>query len=64
MKVDVKPGRCAGHTLCNAAAPEVFGLDDDGYVAIANGGDVPAGAERAAEAGVAGCPERALLVLK
>jgi ferredoxin len=62
MKVDVKPGRCVGHTLCNATAPEVFELDDDGYVAIGKDTVIPAELEPLALAGVAACPERALVV--
>ena len=62
MKVDMKPGRCVGHTLCNATAPEVFDLDDDGYVAIAKDSLIPPELEHVALAGVAACPERALVV--
>jgi ferredoxin len=62
MRVHVRPGQCAGHTLCNLAAPEVFGLDDDGNVLPLVDGEIPAGQESAARAAVATCPERALEV--
>jgi ferredoxin len=63
VRVAADNSQCAGHTLCNAAAPEVFGLDDEGYVVLLVDGELPAGIEGAARAAVAACPERALSVL-
>lgn len=34
MKVEIDHGKCEGFGLCEEAAPEVFGLDDDGYVQL------------------------------
>jgi len=34
MRVQVRPDQCAGHTLCNFVAPDVFGLDDNGNVLL------------------------------
>lgn len=64
MRVQVRPGQCAGHTLCNFAAPEVFGLDDDGNVLPLVEGELSADQEAAARAAVATCPERALDVVE
>jgi ferredoxin len=61
LKVRADHALCAGHAQCNATAPELFALDDDGYVAI-DEIDVPAGSEDLARRGVAACPERALQV--
>jgi ferredoxin len=52
---------CQGHARCNAVAPEVFELDDLGYVATPSG-DVPARLEAQAKTGAAACPERALTI--
>ena len=62
MRVHVQPDQCAGHTLCNLAAPDVFGLDDDGHVLLLIEGELPADLESAAYAAVATCPERALVI--
>jgi ferredoxin len=59
VRATVDPTKCVGHARCNAQAPEVFDLDDDGYV-VAPDGEVPAVLEERARAGVDACPERAL----
>lgn len=62
MRVTIDPARCQGHTLCNMAAPEVFGLrEDDGhaYVLLTEFDDATiASARRAAST----CPEQAIVV--
>jgi ferredoxin len=61
VRVAVDTDRCSGHARCFAVSPELFPLDDDGYVALGPGGaDVPAGLEDTANRGVKACPERAL----
>ena len=64
MKVQIDKDMCSGHARCNAAAPDVFPLDDLGYVAIDGTLDIPAGMEKQARNGVAACPERALTLLE
>ena len=62
MKVSIDPDRCQGHTLCNMAAPQVFGLrDDDGhaYVLI---GEVEGELLAAARRGASTCPEQAISI--
>jgi ferredoxin len=31
MRVSVDSERCTGHARCNASAPEIYDLDDNGY---------------------------------
>jgi ferredoxin len=59
VRVTVDPARCVGHARCNATAPDVFDLDDDGYV-VPFDGEVPPALEPRARAGIDACPERAL----
>jgi ferredoxin len=62
MKIVIDQDKCRGHARCNALAPDLFELDDLGYVAIAELG-VPEGSEQAARDGARGCPERAITIL-
>jgi len=59
MKIVVNTALCSGHARCAAAAPEIFTLDDTGYVGFEER-IVPAGMEAEAQRGVRACPERAL----
>ena len=61
MKILVDRARCAGHARCQAAAPEIYRLDDDGYIAIESFRVTP-DLEAAAVRGAHSCPERALRV--
>lgn len=61
MKIKVKAGQCQGHARCAAIAPELFELDDNGYIAFEER-VVPAGQEALARRAVRACPERALLL--
>lgn len=61
MRVLVDRSRCTGHGRCHAQAPELFDLDDEGYV-LGDVIDVPLGLEPAARTGVLNCPERAISV--
>jgi ferredoxin len=61
VHLTVDNGKCQGHARCNAVAPDVFELDDLGYVATASG-EVPAAHEDKARKGAAACPEQALQV--
>jgi ferredoxin len=62
MKVRQIPGKCCGHARCARYAPDIYKLDDDGYLAI-DTVDVPAGQETAALHGAKSCPERAIEVI-
>jgi ferredoxin len=50
---------CTGHACCNAASPELYPLDDNGFVEF-DEREIPAGARGAAEFGAGACPERAI----
>lgn len=63
MKIIVKRTLCSGHARCASVAPELFRLDDDGYIAMEDF-EVPAGQEELARKGARACPERALRVAK
>jgi ferredoxin len=61
MNVSVDSARCQGHARCNAICPEVFDLDQDGFVVVLNpspGDELAAAVNDAA----ANCPERAIFV--
>jgi ferredoxin len=62
VQLIVDNSKCQGHARCNAMAPEVFELDDEGFIATPSG-EVPAGLEDKAKIGVASCPEQALSLL-
>jgi ferredoxin len=62
MKIVINRAVCSGHARCNAAAPELFELNDEGYVA-SDGFDVRPGDEAAARRGARACPERAIKVI-
>lgn len=59
MKIKVNHEICQGHARCNALAPDIFHLDDSGYI-LPGDIDVPAGQEALAQRGARSCPERAL----
>jgi ferredoxin len=59
VQLIVDNSKCQGHARCAAMAPEVFELDDEGYIATGSG-PVPAGLEGKAKTGVDACPEQAL----
>jgi ferredoxin len=59
MRITVNQGLCSGHARCNAAAPDIYPLDEYGYSAIENK-QVALAAEQTARDGVAACPERAI----
>lgn len=61
MRIVVDKSKCSGHARCNAVAPEVYELDDLGYVDVGDM-EIPAGLEQAARDGAAACPERAITV--
>jgi ferredoxin len=59
MNVSADPARCQGHARCNAICPEVFDLDQDGFVVVLNpspGDELAVAVNDAA----ANCPEQAI----
>ena len=63
MKVIANQSLCSGHARCAAVAPEVFELNDDGYIGF-DEKDVPPELVAAARRGVRACPERALTLVE
>jgi ferredoxin len=59
MRVQIDQAACAGHGQCAAAAPDVYELDDDGFVlpvtAVAHDEHAVDGADA--------CPERAITII-
>ena len=62
VRVEVNLHICEGHGQCNAVAPEVYDLDDDGYCLIQNP-DVPPDLETQAVEGAHACPVCAITVI-
>lgn len=62
MKVIINKEKCAGHARCNAVAPVLYQLDDDGYIAT-TGFTVASGMEQIARQGARACPERVIRVV-
>lgn len=63
MRVVVDTTLCSGHARCHATAPEVYALDEIGYVELESA-DVTSADEAAARRGAQACPERALAVVE
>lgn len=63
MKILVNKAACVGHARCAAAVPELFDLDDSGYIAFSEK-DVPQGLEAQARRGARSCPERIISIVE
>jgi len=62
MRVEINEKACAGHGQCAATAPDVFELDDDGFVLpVAALGP---GAHEHAVDGANACPENAITIIE
>lgn len=61
MRIRVLRDKCQGHARCWAQSPDIYELDDEGYI-VAGDIDVAEGSERAAWLGAKSCPERALVI--
>lgn len=61
MIIKVDSARCTGHARCNAIAPEVYVLDDDGYC-DSTAVNATAAQVEAVRLGAANCPERAIQI--
>ena len=63
MKIRIDKQRCVGNARCWAVAPELYPLDDEGYIAIETI-EVPAGQEELARRGARACPESAIKIIE
>jgi len=61
MKVILDRSKCVGHARCAAVAPEVYDLDENGYLAAE---EKSVGDEMRPQAirGMRACPERAISI--
>ena len=59
MKLKVDQRLCSGHARCAAVAPEIFTLDDNGYISFSEK-EVSPDQLALARRGARACPERAL----
>ncbi|MER9663335.1 ferredoxin [Mesorhizobium sp. M0159] len=59
MRIIVQKAKCQGHARCAAQAPDIFKLDDEGYI-LPGDIEVAKGEELPASRGARCCPERAL----
>lgn len=61
MRIEADYDRCEGHGQCEVRAPEIFELDDEGFLTHRyDGVDLPAELEDAARGAVSVCPVAAL----
>lgn len=63
MKIRIDKQRCVGNARCWTIAPDLYELDDDGYIAT-DGFDVPPGLEALARRAARACPERVVEVIE
>jgi ferredoxin len=61
MKIRINKSACVGNARCAAVSPELFPLNDEGYIAVEEI-DVPPGMEDLARRGARACPERIIVV--
>lgn len=63
LRVEIDHGRCSGLGLCEAEAPEIFEVQEDGSLTLLE--PAPSEDRRAAcEAAVASCPTEALRLVE
>jgi ferredoxin len=63
VRLAVDAAACQAYGLCADEAPDLVDLDDFGYSAVKDDGEVPADHEAAASAAVEICPVKALRLL-
>lgn len=62
MRIKAHPGLCEGHGLCKRFAPEVYQLDDEGFIDL-HLVEVPPELEGAAVIGATVCPAGAITII-
>jgi ferredoxin len=62
IRISVDHDKCMGHARCAAMAPNVYKLDENGYVDIPDGSTVAEDLRGQALDGAGACPERAISV--
>ena len=61
LRVVANRSACCGYGICAEICPEIFGVDDNGFVVL-KVETVPQGLEDRAREGVQACPQSALAV--
>jgi ferredoxin len=61
LKIRINKAACVGHARCAAVAPDIYSLNEDGYIAEEEI-DVPPGQEAIARRGARACPERIITI--
>jgi ferredoxin len=61
VKIRINKAGCVGHARCATVAPDLYKLDDVGFIAQEEI-DVPPGKEKEAVRGARACPERIITV--
>lgn len=62
-EIRFQSGKCLGHALCNATAPEVYELDRAGNLFAPPWMPLDSALEEAARAGARACPARAINIV-
>ena len=62
VRISVDHEKCMGHARCNFASPDLFELDDNGYVDVSSATTVDDSLRGAAYKGASACPERAISI--
>lgn len=62
MRVEADKKRCCGYGICAEICPEVFGLDDGGFVVL-NMVEVPEELRESAAEACEACPEEAIFMV-
>jgi ferredoxin len=63
MRICIDRTKCTGNARCWAIAPDLFPLDEDGYIAVVQV-DVPNGMQAIARRAARACPERVIEVVE
>lgn len=63
VKMLVDSTQCEAYGTCAEIAPTVFILDDFGYAAVANDGEIPTELESVAREAMESCPVRAIRIV-
>jgi ferredoxin len=62
MRIAIDQNRCEGHGQCAVSAPDIYALDDDGYVQVLVA-ELPEQLIERAKAGARSCPMAAIVVV-
>jgi ferredoxin len=63
MKIRIDKARCVGNARCWAIAPDLYPLDEEGYIAT-QGFVVPEAQQALAKRGARACPERVIEIIE